>query len=391
MEFAPTGDQRALIDSVGKLATAGFGTPRRRQDIPDHTPREFIKILTDNGLAGISLPESVGGQGGSLLDAVLVIETIARINPVAGDAVQALNFGAIQQLAHLGNAYIKSRYLQACLAGKMLPAIAMTEQGAGSGVTGLKTTARVEGDHVTVNGGKIFITHGGDADFFVVWARFGVGRDDVGAVVVERGSSGFSVNSANTFLSGEAYGILSFDDCVVPAANVVVSQHGFRAMLPVFNIERLGNAARSLALGQAAFDLALEHVRVREQFGAPLSSFQGLRWRLAEMAVKLESARLLLYRAASNDADGGLPSVTDTAMAKLSCNRAGFEVADCALQMLGGQGFDSESVIGYLLHRTRGWMIAGGTVEQMLNRIATGVISGTSLPGTETRVARVPR
>jgi alkylation response protein AidB-like acyl-CoA dehydrogenase len=220
-----------------------------------------------------------------------------------------------------------------------------------------------------------------------VWVRFGPGRDEVGAVAVDRDAPGLSVDASHTFLSGEPYGMLFLDECTVPAANVLVDHDGLRAMLPVFNIERLGNAARSLAAGQAAFDLALAHIGERRQFGKLLSEFQGLRWRLAETGLQLESARLLLYRAAVS-AGNGLPAAADTAMAKLACNRAGFAAADAAVQLLGGLGFDAESVAGYLFHRTRGWMIAGGTVEQMLNRIASGLISGAAVPGRETLTAQ---
>ena len=147
-------------------------------------------------------------------------------------------------------------------------------------------------------------------------------------------------------------------------------------MLAVFNVERLGNASRSLALGQAAFDRAVAYAKERRQFGRRLCEFQGLQWRFAEMKLKLDSARLLLYRAAAN-ADAGLPSELETALAKLACNRAGFEVANDALQVFGGYGYDQESAVNYIFRRTRGWMIAGGSIEQLLNRIANDVFGET--------------
>lgn len=387
MEFTLTEEQRALVSSAGKLAWTEFGPTALTRDAPRLTVRDCLPVLARSGLAGVALPEADGGQGASLLEAVLVIETVARVNAVAGDAVQTLNFGAIQQIGHLGNPGLKDAYLTPCLEGRQLTAISMTEPEAGSGVSGLRTMARREGQDVIIDGAKIFTTHGADADFFVVWARFGDERDDVGAIVVERGAPGLAVDASNAFLSGEHYGMLYFDRCVVPAANVLVDHDGLRAMFPVFNIERLGNAARSLACGQAAFDLALAHAGQRRQFGALLSDFQGLRWRFAELSLQLESARLLLYRAAVN-AGQGLPTAADTAMAKLACNRAGFAAADAAVQMLGGLGFDAESVAGYLFHRTRGWLIAGGTVEQMLNRISSGLIKGTVVTGHQTRTSQ---
>jgi alkylation response protein AidB-like acyl-CoA dehydrogenase len=371
--FAPSEDQEALVASATALTSTHFGSPASRRDIPAHVSAAELAPFARNGFAGIALDAGEGGQGGSLLDAVLVIEAVSRLNPIAGDAIQALNFGAIQQLAHLGSAELKMRYLRPCLEGKLLTAIAMTESEAGSAVSSLKSTARFDGANVILNGAKIFTTHGADADFMVVWVRFSEERSALGAVVVERGTAGFTIDASHHFMSGDPYGMLYLEECSVPRSNVLVDHDGLRSMLTVFNIERLGNAARSLALGQAAFDLACEHVQSRRQFGARLADFQGLRWRLAECAVKLESARLLLYKAAVRS-DSGLPSATDTAMAKLSCNRAGYETADCALQLFGALGYDDDSVVSYLFHRTRGWMIAGGTVEQMLNRIAAGFL-----------------
>lgn len=369
MEFELTDDQQALVDSAQGLVRTRLGVPTARSDIPGGAPRDYLTVLAGSGFGGISLSEELGGQGGTLLDAVLVIERVAMLNPSAGDACQALNFGAVQQIARAGSDFLKAEFLRPCLEGRMLTAVAMTEPGAGSGLAGLRTKAEVVGDEIVVNGGKIFTTHGADADFFVVWTRLG---ESFGAMVIEATALGLTVNSQNTFMSGERYGVLSFDDCIVPSDHVLIHEGGLRSLLPLFNIERLGNAARSLALGQAAFELAAGHALTREQFGKRLFEFQGIQWKLAELHVQLESARLLLYRAAVK-ASAGLPTEIDTAVAKLACNRAGFAAADAAVQVLGGAGFDSQSLAGYYFERTRGWLIAGGTAEQMLNRVARGI------------------
>ena len=270
MDFTLSREQRSFVESVQRLAVTEFGRPVSRADIPAGVPARYLTTLAKYGVAGIALPGHDGGQGGSLLDAVLAIEAVASVNPTAGDAVQALNFGAVQQIAHLGSAALKEQFLLPCLRGELLTAIAMTEPGAGSAVSRLSTTARRSGDEVVINGSKIFTTHGADADFFVVWVRFSPDKGGVGAVLIERDTPGFTIDSTNKFMSGEAYGALYFDDCAVTAANVLVDHDGLRAMLPVFNIERIGNASRSLAFGQAAFDLALSHARDRSQFGRAL-------------------------------------------------------------------------------------------------------------------------
>src|SRR3712207_5908982 len=235
------------------------------------------------------MPESDGGQGGKLLDAVLVIEAVAQVCPTAGDCVQALNFGAIQQLARYGSPELKARYLAPCLRGERLITIAMTEPEAGSAVTDLRSRGRVEGDTVVLTGQKIFTTNGDTADYFVVWVRFGESSRTSGAILVERGAPGFTIDASHRFVSGERYGMLYFDECRVPRENILLPEDGFRKMLAVFNVERLGNASRSLALGQAAFELARDYAKERRQFGRRLAEFQGLQWRFAEMTLQLRS------------------------------------------------------------------------------------------------------
>ena len=372
MDFQLSEYQRDLVAATRELARREFGPRAFSREVFETFPREYLKVLADHGLAGITMPEADGGQGGKLIDAVLVIETVAQVCPIAGDCVQALNFGAIQQLARHGSAEQKARYLAPCLRGERVITIAMSEPEAGSAVTDVKTRGRIEGDVVVIDGRKLFTTHGPYADYFVVWLKFGESSRTAGAVLVERDAPGFAVDATHAFMSGERYGMLYFDGCRVPRANVLLAEDGFRKMLVVFNVERLGNSSRSLALGQAAFDLAVAYAKERRQFGRRLAEFQGLQWRFAEMKLKLESARLLLYRAAAN-ADAGLPSALETSLAKLACNRAGFEVANEALQIFGGYGYDAEAPVNYLMRRTRGWQIAGGSVEQMLNRIAEEV------------------
>jgi alkylation response protein AidB-like acyl-CoA dehydrogenase len=251
-------------------------------------------------------------------------------------------------------------------------ALGMSEPGAGSAATELVTSARADGDGYVLNGSKVFSTNSPDANLFLVYVRFGPGLDGIGSVVVERGTPGFEIGQVSEFMSGEQWCQLYFNDCRIPAGNVVLGPGGFKKQIAGFNVERIGNASRSLALGRHAFNVAREHCLTRTQFGRPLAEFQGLQWKFAEMAVKLDAAQLLLYRAASR-ADGGMPSVYDTSTAKLACNMAGFEVANDSLQAMGAYGYSSEAMVEYCLKRTRGWMIAGGSIEMLKNRIAEDV------------------
>jgi len=371
VDFQLSEYQVSLVETAKELAKREFAERAFTWEERDEYPYEYLTILAEMGLTGLTMPESVGGQGGKLMDAVLVMEALAQVCPNAADCFQATNFGAIQQLARLGSPEQHERFLKPLLAGRGLITVAMSEPEAGSAVTELSTRARIEGDQVVINGAKIYNSNGPHATHWAVWVRFGDSTRDIGVVVVEKGSPGLTVQPHH-FMSGEQYAMLFFDDCRVPVDNILVKENAFKRMMSIFNIERLGNATRSLALGQLAFDLAVEHAKERRQFGRRLVEFQGLQWKFAEMKLKLDSARLLLYRAATN-ADAGTPSALETALAKLACNRAGFEVAHEALQIFGGLGYSNESKINYIFRRTRGWMIAGGTIEQMLNRIAAEV------------------
>jgi alkylation response protein AidB-like acyl-CoA dehydrogenase len=199
--------------------------------------------------------------------------------------------------------------------------------------------------------------------------RYAPGLGGIGSVIVERGAPGFTIGRPSRFMSGEEWCELNFDNCRIPAQNVLLGPGGFKKQMASFNIERLGNSARSLAFGRYAFNKAREYAATRQQFGRPLCEFQGLQWKFADTAVKLESAQLLLYRAASN-ADRGLPSAYETAIAKLACNQAGFDAANEAVQIMGATGYSQESLVEWCLRRCRGWMIAGGSLEIMKNRIA---------------------
>ena len=173
-------------------------------------------------------------------------------------------------------------------------------------------------------------------------------------------------------MSGEEWAQVYFDDVAVPDDMVLLGEGGFKKQIAGFNVERIGNTARSLALGRHAFERAREWALQRKQFGRLLAEFQGLQWKFAEMKMKLDAGQLLLYRAAAN-ADTGFPSAEETAIAKAWCNQAGFEVANEALQVMGGTGYSQDSLVEYCLRRCRGWMIAGGSIEILKNRIAESV------------------
>ena len=271
---------------------------------------------------GITIPEADGGQGGSLMDAVIAIEQTAAVCPRSADVVQFGNFGPIRTFAEYGTDYQKKKWLTECLAGNAVISLGMSEPDAGSAATDLKTSAKPDGKNYIVNGTKVFSTFSPEAAVFLVYVRYGPGVGGIGSVLIERGTPGFTVGPPQEFMSGEQWSELHFENCRIPAENVLLGPGGFKKQMASFNVERLGNTARSLAFGRYCYERAREHAGVRQQFGRPLAEFQGLQWKFADMAIKLEGAQLLLYRAAAN-ADKGLPSAYETAVAKAACNQTG--------------------------------------------------------------------
>lgn len=376
MDFRLSAEQEALIETAGGLARRRAPNPRVTWEEAGEFPWEFCRELARHGLTGIDLPLEVGGQGGGLIDSVLVLETVGRVAPHLADAVQATNFGAVRQIAAFGGTRVREEVLQEVLAGNALATIGMSEPGGGSALGALRTRASRVGDTVVVTGNKIFNSNGPHATHYVVWARFGDAKEDIGAVVVPADAPGLTRGRTERFLSGEAYCSLDLDGCRVPAEYVLVDRDGMRRMMSIFNIERLGNATRSYAFGELAFELGVTYMADRETGGHRLNEFQGLRWKMADLRMRLDAARLLLYRAAVETV-AGAPVPVFTSIAKCYANEAGFDATNQALQIFGGYGFNTDSPIEYLFKRTRGWMIAGGSVEVQRNRVARDIFAGS--------------
>jgi alkylation response protein AidB-like acyl-CoA dehydrogenase len=372
MDFNLTEEQNAFAESVRGFARRELADGILERAHSSKYPWEAARKIAQQGLMGIAFPEADGGAGGTLMDAVIAIQEVALVCPRSADIVQAGNFGPLRTFVEYATPEQKQRFLPDILGGRKLMSLGMTEPEAGSAVTDLKTTAVKDGDSFVINGSKIFSTHSPEAELFLVYVRFAPGVGGIGSVLVEKGTKGFTVGKPSRFMNGEEWSQLYFEDCRIPEANVLLGPGGFKKQIAGFNVERLGNSSRALALGRHAFNVARDYAAHRKQFGRELCEFQGLQWKFAEMVVKLDAAQLLLYRAASN-AQGKLPDGYETAAAKMACNLAGWEVSNEAMQVMGGMGFSEESIVEYCVRRTRGWMIAGGSIEILKNRIAEEV------------------
>ncbi|MFC7233499.1 acyl-CoA dehydrogenase family protein [Saliphagus sp. GCM10025308] len=276
------------------------------------------------------------------------------------------SMGPPRVIAELGNDYLKERYLERVCDGDAVLSVAISEPEAGTDASNMSTTARRENGEVVLNGRKAWITKGLIADGFLVYARFE--DDNIGAVMVDADAPGMTVGDGYENMAGHIQTDLFLDDCRVPKEHVLA--HGteaFKELLQEFNVERCHNSMMCVACGLNALDKALDHGKERVQFGQPIAEFQGIEWKLARMAIELDAARLLIYRAASK----AQPTRMETSIAKVKANEAGQMAVDESLQIHGASGYMKESPLEYLYRLVRGWRIAGGTVEVQQNTIAS--------------------
>ena len=359
MNFELTEDQKMFRDSVRGFAERHLAAGALKRAHQEEYPWDIAKLMAEQGLFGITMKEEDGGQGGALMDAVIAIETVALVCPKSADIIQAGNFGAIRVLAEYGTPDQKKRYLSKILAGESVITVGMTEPEAGSAVTDLVTSATPDGDGYRINGVKVFQTHANFAEVMLTYVRFGPGVGGIGSVLIPRDAPGFKQGAPGKFLNGDAWVQTYLDNVYVGPENVLLKEGGFKKQIAGFNVERIGNTARSLAFGRYAYEEARKWAMNRKQFGRLLCEFQGIQWKFAEMKIKLDAGQLLLYKAAIN-ADSGIPSAQDTAIAKAYCNQAGFDICNEAMQIMGGIGYTDESLVEFCFRKCRGWMIAAG-------------------------------
>ncbi len=372
MDFNLTEEQIAFQNSVRSLSEKYLKEDNLKRAHDPLFPKDIAKLFSNNGLMGITLSEKDGGQGGKLIDAVLAIEQVALICPRSADVIQAGSFGPIRTFAEYATNYQKEKYLKKLLNGDMVIGLGMTEPNAGSSLTDLTTKATQDGTGFRVSGSKVFTSNSPDADIFLIYVRYHEGINGIGSVIMDTSMPGFTKGKSSKYTNGEEWCALYFDNVYIPEENVLLGPGGFKKQISGFNAERIGNSARSLALGEFAFNIAKEYALTREQFGKNICEFQGIQWKFSDMKIQIEAGRLLLYRAAIN-ADRGFPSSIETSIAKAFCNKAGFEISNEAMQVMGGTGYSQESLVEYCFRKSRGWQIAGGSTEMMKNRIAEDI------------------
>lgn len=338
---------------------------------------EQRRRLGDLGFLGIAFPEEYGGSGAPLAQALAVLEEFGKVCRPAAFQIFEANTGPAQVINYLGTEEQKRRWLPAIIAGERTMAVGISEPDAGSAATDMRTTARETDVGYALNGTKRWISNGGEADQYLVYCRLGdaPGAKGIGAVVVDKGTSGLSFGAAEKLIGFRAIpsADIYFDNVVVPKENVVVPAGGFNKLFGVFAIERLGNTTMSLALGQEALDRTIRYVQEREQFGKALIEFQSVQVTLADMLLQVEAARLLRDRAVAG-VHNTLPDSLQVSLAKCTANEMAKRVTDLAMQLHGGNGLTEEYGIERLHRDAHGWAVAGGTPTMQRIRIVTELL-----------------
>ena len=343
MDLHLTDDQRLLRDSVREFAERELRPHVMEWDEAQHFPMTLLPTLAELGLMGIQFPEAVGGAGMSAVDYCLCIEELARVDPAIALSVAAHNGLAAAHIHMFGTPEQQQRHLVPLATGQVLGAWGLTEPTAGSDAAGTRTVARRDGAGWVIDGAKTFITHGNIAGVMVAMAVTDRARGNRGisAFIVPAGTPGMRAGKKENKLGMRASETseVIFEACRVPGDALLGEEgQGFINTLQVLDAGRIGIAALSVGLAQGAYDAARGYALQREQFGQPIASFQGIRWKLADLATKIEAARLLTYRAAALK-DEGVRTTRESSMAKLYASEVAVRAAEECVQIHGGYGF----------------------------------------------------
>lgn len=368
MEFQLDQQQRLLKQTARRIAEEELADDAFTYE--GEYPMEKTPVLSEAGLLGISLSEEYGGGGMTPLEVLIVQEEIGRICPDTAHLISHTSMGAPRAIDHLGSDTLKEKYLPGICNGDFVMAIAISEAEAGSAANEMQTTAEIDGNEVVINGSKLWISHPEAAEAFLVYAQF---EEGIGGVIVDKDTPGFEIAELYTNMYGGHNAELVFDDCRVDESQILVrGEDAFKTLLQTFNVERCHNAMMSVSLARNVFEKSLEYAQQREQSGEPIGNFQAISHKLADMTIKLEAARLLVFQAATSaieDNDQGLPSRLQTSVAKVFANEMAEEVASDAVQIHGANGYMKGHPAEYIYRKVRGRKIAGGTVEIHRNGI----------------------
>ena len=346
MDFEPTDEQKMIRQVARDFAEAKVKPIAAEIDRTGRWPAETVQGLAELGLLGMMVPSALGGAGSDYVSYVGVVEELSRVCASTGVILSVNNSLFAYPVGAFGTQEQKEKYLRPIGEGRKLGSYALSEPGAGSDPAALKTTARLDGDAYTLNGTKHFITNGPASDFCVVYASEDLtkGHRGISAFILEKGFKGFEVGAEEDKLGIRASGSceMVFQDCAVPKENRLgPSGEGFKIALKTLDAGRIGIAAQGTGIAQGALDAAVEYAKNRQQFGKTIGSFQAIQWKLADMAVGVEAARLLTRRAAWLK-DQDLPHSLEASEAKLLASQVAMSASADAVQVLGGVGYTKD-------------------------------------------------
>ncbi|ASF40919.1 MULTISPECIES: acyl-CoA dehydrogenase [Halobacillus] len=374
MNFTLTEEQEMLRKMVRDFAKNEVEPTAAERDEEERFDREIFDKMAELGLTGIPWPEEYGGIGSDFVSYAIAVEELSRICASTGVTLSAHISLASWPIYKFGNEEQKKTYLSQLATGEKLGAYALSEPGAGSDVSSMKTQAKLDGDHYVLNGNKVWITNGGVADIYIVFAKTDpeAGGRGVSGFIVEKGTPGFSFGKKEKKLGIRSSPTteLIFEDCKIPKENLLGKEgEGFKIAMMTLDGGRNGIAAQAVGIAQGALDEAVAYAKDREQFGKPIAKLQGISFKLADMATEIEAARLLTYQAAYFESEG-LPYSKASAMAKLYAGDAAMRITTEAVQVHGGYGYTKDYPVERYMRDAKITQIYEGTQE--IQRLVIG-------------------
>ncbi len=378
MNFTLTKEQELVRQMVRDFAVNEVKPIAAEIDVTERFPMENVKKMGELGVMGIPFSTEFGGAGGDVLSYIIAVEELSKVCATTGVILSAHTSLCASLINENGTPAQKEKYLRDLCTGNKIGAFGLTEPGAGTDAAGQQTTAVLDGDNYILNGSKIFITNGGVADTFIIFAMTdkSKGTKGISAFIVEKGFQGFSIGKKEDKLGIRASSTteLIFENCIVPKENLIGKEgKGFGIAMKTLDGGRIGIAAQALGIAEGALEEAIKYMKERKQFGRPISAFQGLQWMVAEMSTKIEAARFLVYKAAWLK-ENKQPYSVDAARAKLYAAEVAMDVTTKAVQLFGGYGYTKEYPIERMMRDAKITEIYEGTSE-----VQKMVISGSLL------------
>lgn len=378
MDFKFTREQELVGQMIKEFVEKEVKPIAAHIDETEEFPIENVKKMAKLGIMGIPFPKEYGGAGGDDISYIMAVEELAKACGSTSVILSAHTSLGCWPIFKYGTEEQKQKYLPGLLKGEKLGAFALTEPNAGTDAASQQTIARLDGDEYILNGSKVFITNGGYADIFIIFAMTdrSKGTKGITAFIVEKGTKGFEIGKKEDKMGIRASSTteLIFKDCRIPMANMLGKEgKGFGIAMSTLDGGRIGIAAQALGLAEGALDEAVKYMKTRKQFGKQIGVFQGLQWYVAEMATKVEASKLLVYKAAWKKATGQSYSL-EAAMAKLYASETAMEVTTKVVQIFGGYGFTKDYPVERMMRDAKITEIYEGTSE-----VQKMVISGSIL------------